>query len=508
MSKSGKIRLSVVLYLNYFIHGIGLIILVQNMRALGGVWNAPLATVSYVISGIGIGRLIAYYALGSLSDRYGRKALIAIGMLSYLIFLVGVPLTSDFRVAYILAILQGIANSALDSGTYPTFLEMGSRNGSANILIKAAMSVGEFVLPLFIAENENLSGWYGWSFVLTAAIMTINLFLLIGTKFPPASRADHRENHRLFAGDRLSPAKIGMLAILSVYGYTSMAVMILYTQWITLYGRDVLQMSNLQAHFLLSLYSAGSIAGVLLTFIILRRAWIRDIHLIVAANVISLLMLLIVCFATDPAAVNIASFLFGLTAAGGIMQVGLNIFITLFPHAKGRVTGLFFSFGSIASFTVPIFTGMLSTIGTAAALRSDIVIALCSCLLWLIGLPLLAACRKPKAYFQERGRIDRIDARILQLLQKRLQLIEAIGIRKRRENRPVFDPAREQEILNRIGRQIADKNHIDYYRTVFEAILTSSKTVQSQLMLAKDNGILTTRPSRSRSPLPEKGKIK
>lgn len=56
MTKSNRRRLSMALYLNYLVHGIGLIILTQNMQALGGFWHVPIATVSYVISGIGIGK--------------------------------------------------------------------------------------------------------------------------------------------------------------------------------------------------------------------------------------------------------------------------------------------------------------------------------------------------------------------------------------------------------------------------------------------------------------------
>ena len=73
-------QLSISLYLNYFIHGIGLIILTQNMQALSQHWQTPLATVSYVISGIGIGRLLAYFILGNLSDRFGRKVFVNLGM--------------------------------------------------------------------------------------------------------------------------------------------------------------------------------------------------------------------------------------------------------------------------------------------------------------------------------------------------------------------------------------------------------------------------------------------
>ena len=53
-------RLSFSLYLNYVVHGFGLLILAQNMTALSHAWNVPIAVVSYVISGVGIGRLPNY----------------------------------------------------------------------------------------------------------------------------------------------------------------------------------------------------------------------------------------------------------------------------------------------------------------------------------------------------------------------------------------------------------------------------------------------------------------
>lgn len=482
MTKSNRIRLSLVLYMNYFIHGIGLLILTQNMKALSGVWGTPLATVSYVISGVGIGRLLAYYLFGSLSDRYGRKVFIAIGMVSYTVFFIGIVLTRDFQIAYLLAILAGIANSALDSGTYPTFMELGGNNGAANILIKAAMSVGEFILPLFIGLNENLGGWYGLSFVLAAAILLVNCLVLIRTRFPEQPRPVGKADHRLFEKGTVTARKVGLLAILSLYGYTSMALMILYTQWITLYGIGDLHMSNIQAHFLLSLYSAGSITGVLITFILLKRAMVKDIHLILTLSGLAFLALLVVCFSGNPLVVSVASFIFGVTAAGGIMQVGLNIFISLFPKARGRVTGIFFSFGSLASFTVPIFTGMLSTISTAAALRSDLIIAAASCVLWLTGYRLMrSSTGENMSYRKERSRINLIDSLILRLLQWRFRMVRAIGVKKRDQEGQIFDQAREQEIMNRIYRQIRDHENVAYYQAIFQTILTNSKRYQSQI---------------------------
>lgn len=44
---AAKRRLSVSLYLNYLVHGMGLIILAQNMNSLGMAWNQPIKIVSF-----------------------------------------------------------------------------------------------------------------------------------------------------------------------------------------------------------------------------------------------------------------------------------------------------------------------------------------------------------------------------------------------------------------------------------------------------------------------------
>lgn len=72
-NKVNKKRLSLSLYLNYLIHGFGIIILAQNIVSLSSMWSVPIKTVSFVISGIGIGRLLAYLITGALSDVLNRK---------------------------------------------------------------------------------------------------------------------------------------------------------------------------------------------------------------------------------------------------------------------------------------------------------------------------------------------------------------------------------------------------------------------------------------------------
>ncbi|MDM8220106.1 MFS transporter [Limosilactobacillus mucosae] len=368
-----KQRLSVSLYLNYLIHGMGMIILAQNMNSLGVAWHQPIKIVSFVISGIGIGRLISYLITGFLSDKISRKFFVEVGMFCYAVFALGMPLTKNIGLAYAFAILAGVANSSLDAGTYTTFVEMNGGNGAYTILIKAFVSVGEFILPILVTILANQGMWFGWSFMAMVAFLIINFCLILPLKFPVANQANGDAVHEQDAKINGTAKKI-MTGALIVYGYSSMALMIWFTQWITMFAQQTLHMSNGAAHFLLSLYSIGSITGVLVLFALLGHN-VKESHLLLVVNMIALVSLLVIMQSEQSLLMQIASFTFGLSAASGIMQTGLTIFMKLYPTHRGMITGVFYFFGSIASFTVPIITGMLSDINMATVMAGDLVMA-------------------------------------------------------------------------------------------------------------------------------------
>lgn len=370
---TAKRRLSVSLYLNYLVHGMGMIILAQNMNSLGTAWNQPIKIVSFVISGIGIGRLISYLITGFLSDKISRKFFVEFGMFCYAVFALGMPMAKNIWIAYFFAILAGVANSSLDAGTYTTFVEMNGGNGAYTILIKAFVSVGEFILPILVTILAGQGMWFGWSFMAMVILLVINFCLILPLKFPVANQADGSAvNER--ESEIKGVAKKVMTGALVVYGYSSMALMIWFTQWITMFAQQTMHMSDGAAHFLLSLYSIGSITGVLVLFALLGRN-VKESRLLLIVNAIALADLLVIMQSGQLLLMQVASFAFGFSAASGIMQTGLTIFMKLYPTHRGMITGVFYFFGSIASFTVPIITGMLSDISMAAVMAGDLVMA-------------------------------------------------------------------------------------------------------------------------------------
>jgi chorismate mutase/prephenate dehydratase len=77
-----------------------------------------------------------------------------------------------------------------------------------------------------------------------------------------------------------------------------------------------------------------------------------------------------------------------------------------------------------------------------------------------------------------REQIDGIDGRILSLLCERQEIASEIGREKRRSGLPVFDPAREQEVLRRlVGDDQASLNP-NAIRSIFNEIISAARTVQ------------------------------
>ena len=63
----------------------------------------------------------------------------------------------------------------------------------------------------------------------------------------------------------------------------------------------------------------------------------------------------LVCLFPTPMMVTGFAFVIGF-AAGGVLQLGATIMAMSFPNGKGKATGIFYTAGSIASFTIPLIT--------------------------------------------------------------------------------------------------------------------------------------------------------
>lgn len=365
------------LYLNYFVHGIGVLILAQNMDSLAARWGS-LADVMSVIGMLGIGRLIVLFVSGKLSDKYGRKPFVLLGMITYIAFFLGILVSPTTAVACVFGILAGIANSFLDAGTYPALIESYPESASTvTVLLKAFISAGQFLLPLFIGVLVMMNAWYGWSFIVAAVILALNFVIMLKMGFPAMNRVGNSDKNDASEAPVEAPKSKWYLEGICfvLYGYISQATFYLISQWLTKYGVAVAQMPDLAARSLMSYYSIGSLACVFFTAFITKKG-VRPITLLVVYTLISTLAIGgLYCYPSASLS-PILSAVVGFSAAGGVMQLGLVMMTEMFPKGKGTMTGIFYTTGSIASFTIPVVTGYMADSGINSIMGLDAAIAL------------------------------------------------------------------------------------------------------------------------------------
>ncbi|WP_228765742.1 MFS transporter [Bombilactobacillus apium] len=121
---------------------------------------------------VGIGRLLTILIAGVISDRIGRQKPFLISIISDTLFLLGISFAPNIVVASIAALFLAITNSFGDSAVYPAMIEAFPKKATTiNSLLKAAMSVAQFLFPFWVAAVANAP--------LTAVVLAIDGVLLI-----------------------------------------------------------------------------------------------------------------------------------------------------------------------------------------------------------------------------------------------------------------------------------------------------------------------------------------
>ncbi|WP_086444498.1 MFS transporter [Candidatus Enterococcus lemimoniae] len=367
------------LYINYIVHGMGVIIISQNQNSLMTQWDTDLMGIAKVISMLGIGRLIAIMISGRLSDKFGRKPFIYLGMVTYAAYFFGILYSPSVELAMFFAVIAGISNSFLDSGTYPALMESFPKTaGTATVLLKAFIQGGQFALPLIIKFLGSNHLWFGWSFMIAAILLGVNAIYLWKQPFPDADAKQAEETEAAVEQAPVvkfkSKPKMAIEGVAFViYGFIAQATFYLISQFIGTYGEQVAGMAQTDAGVLVSYYSIGSLLCVAFTAIMASK--VRSVYLVVIYTFVSFLTIAVMWLFPTPLVCMIGAALVGFFAAGGVLQLGLTVMGEMFPAGKGTITGIYYTFGSIASFVIPVAAAQIAKTNVRGIMLFDTIIA-------------------------------------------------------------------------------------------------------------------------------------
>lgn len=81
-----------------------------------------------------------------------------------------------------------------------------------------------------------------------------------------------------------------------------------------------------------------------------------------------------------------------------------------------------------------------------------------------------------------RQQIDALDQKILELLCERLKVVHQVGEEKRAKGIAVYDPSREEKLLDRLVKAGPAELDEEAVRTIFKAIVSQSRRLESEMI--------------------------
>ncbi|EKR4882910.1 MFS transporter [Escherichia coli] len=362
------------IYFCYFLHGISVITLAQNMSSLAEKFSTDNAGIAYLISGIGLGRLISILFFGVISDKFGRRAVILMAVIMYLLFFFGIPACPNLTLAYGLAVCVGIANSALDTGGYPALMECFPKaSGSAVILVKAMVSFGQMFYPMLVSYMLLNNIWYGYGLIIPGILFVLITLMLLKSKFS-SQLVDASVTNEL--PQMNSKPLVWLEGVSSVlFGVAAFSTFYVIVVWMPKYAMAFAGMSEAEALKTISYYSMGSLVCVFI-FAALLKKMVRPIWANVFNSALATITAAIIYLYPSPLVCNAGAFVIGFSAAGGILQLGVSVMSEFFPKSKAKVTSIYMMMGGLANFVIPLITGYLSNIGLQYIIVLDFTFAL------------------------------------------------------------------------------------------------------------------------------------
>ena len=356
-----------VLYLNYFIHGIGVSILAQYKQQFAAQWGAKLlpngnydvSSVVMVIAALGLGRLIGLPFAGQISDRIGRRCAALIGISSYAIYFIGIALSPTSEVAYLFALVGGIANSFIDTGIIPAVMEILVKStGLASILTKLGISLGQFTLPMMLGYvAANSMSYKTLFFVMPAAFVIIGIFVAI-LPMPKSSvvKSTGKDKEESLLQKIKSIKFTPTSAALILVGFTCTSTFQLWLNCIQEFAKST-GLKN--PSIIQSYYSIGTIIAVLVTAVLVNKL-VKPVRILFVYPLIAMIMLIIVYIVKTPTIVLIGGFVIGYAAAGGVLQMAVATINDMFPTIKGTITSVIMIASSLANYAVLSVAGAIT----------------------------------------------------------------------------------------------------------------------------------------------------
>ncbi|MCP1100845.1 MFS family permease [Aequitasia blattaphilus] len=404
----------VVVYLCYFTHGMQAIILQQNKANFFTQWGYTdevlgAAAVSLVVTATGFGKLLTVWIGGEISDKIGRKVMAVAGGVLYVICFALLYFSTSFTAACVAGFLMGVATSGFwDASLYPAVQEAVPKySGSALVGIKLFVSISGIIYPLLVVYFADQGNWkINILIPLVLSIVCVVVSVIARFAYDDELKTVDKKSvtdKKKFVDPEVEKAKARQLVppntmvqiITMAYGFLCMFIMFGAQQYTKAFGMNSRGLSEMQAAGLTSIYTAGSIVAVIFWAIMMGKLKWNPLKVVLIDSIFTAVALVITLLVQNVMVVYVAIALLGFFAAGGALQTGLGVRQLFCPGPKGRNTGIYYTFMSLASCFLPyIVSAMTKSIGEAAAVNTMMGLLLAAAVICILAMSYLVVQHK------------------------------------------------------------------------------------------------------------------
>lgn len=337
-----------------FFEGALNVIINASLIQLAQSLDRSLGEVAQLISAKSLGTLLFLYLAGKWSDQYGRKPLVLLGSLCFLIFLLGFSWTTSFTGLLLLALLGGVGHGLMDAPSMSILFDLlADKAGSALILVQFFFSLGGMFVSFVISHTVAAGLSYRWIYSLMLGFGLVYLLHVALSPLPALRRSEESTPLPQKASQILAtPAMMTVLAgicLFAIYQY----IMLTWTPHFLQQTKGYQAATALRT---VAIYQMGGALGSVAFSLVLRR--IRAAQLALMNTGLTLGLSLALLFLQQALALQLCLFLMG-----AIMSVYFSLCISiggeLYPQATGLVSGAIASFNVVTTLLASLLISFL-----------------------------------------------------------------------------------------------------------------------------------------------------
>lgn len=311
------------------------VIIISTMTFLSMKYKVELADISLLLVIKSTSTAIILYVAGNISDKIGRKNVIATGTVLLMFFFVGLYFSENYMLAILFSIIGGLGQGMMDSPAMSIIFDAIDENtGPAMSLIQFFFTGGgaliTFITSVLIRNNIN----FAYLYIGYVSIGLILLFIVITAIYPAISNDKNTKSKTISFEIEPSFKREGVFVIFLTYCSSSLISIIM--TWLPTFAREIKNFVEADSVLLLTSYQIGAIAGALIFAVLLKY-----VHptVLIAFNPFILTSMLGVLLSSDNQVL-----LFAVIAVSGVFMgvyfsMCVNMGGELFSKNPGKIVG-------------------------------------------------------------------------------------------------------------------------------------------------------------------------